>query len=382
MNAIYLDNNATTPTDPDVLTAMHNAAIRYHGNPSSLHTYGQKARAALDAAREKVAYYFSCKSSSIIFTACGTESNNHAILSTARKLKPQGKHIISSVIEHPSIKRCLDYLANHEGFEVTYVPVDRGGCINPEDVIKAIKPTTILVSIIALNNEIGIRQPIQDIGRQCRERGIIFHTDAVQWFGKEPIPNIDFFEADLVSCCGHKFYGPKGCGALYVRSPFYIPPLIMGGEQEFERRAGTENLPAILGFALAIEKFIRPPVLHSKTILHLSKKLTKLHNHANGIYLLGDDSRRTPNTLAFKVDDVDSIGIIAALDMEHICVSSGSACSSGSAQPSPILKALDLDIGQKQALVRFSLGRDNTEKEIDHVLNVFPSVINQIRSFE
>ena len=381
MKAIYLDHNATTPLDPEILTLMQNAARNLHGNPSSLHCYGQKARAALDAAREKVAFYFCCKPSSIIFTSSGTESNNHAILGTARKLKHRGRHIISSTIEHPSVKRCLNYLIDNEGFDVTYVPVNGGGLISTEDVVSAIRSDTILVSIIALNNEIGIKQPVQDIGKQCKERGIIFHTDAVQWFGKESVPSIDFFEADLVSCCGHKFYGPKGCGALFVRPPMQIPSLIMGGEQEFERRAGTENLPAILGFALAIQKFVHSPILHSELICLLSKKLSNLKNEGLGIYLLGDDSKRTPNTLAFKVDDVDSMGIIAALDMEHICVSSGSACSSGAAQPSPILKALGMDSGQKHALVRFSLGRDNTEMEIDHVLTIFPSVIKRIRSF-
>src|SRR5882672_2319383 len=263
VRTIYFDYNATTPLDP----AVHDAMLPYlgdvFGNPSSVHHVGRRARALLDDARDRVAQVWKCKPSEVVFTSGGTESNNLALFGAARLLRDKGRHIITSSIEHHAVLHPCEYLRKKEGFDVTYLPVDSEGRVSLESVRAALRPDTVLVTIMAANNEIGTLQPVAEIGALCRERGILFHTDAVQWFGKEPFANIHQFNADLVSICAHKFHGPKGAGALFVRSPLLPDPVLFGGGHENERRAGTENLAAIIGFTLATEFFVRIPIFSS-----------------------------------------------------------------------------------------------------------------------
>ena len=246
MRTIYLDHNATTPLDPSIRELLISTFDEPWGNPSSIHHVGQRARSLLDDIRERIASVFSCRPSELIFTSGATESANLAIFGAARALRNNGNHIITSAIEHHAVLHPCEYLANAEGFDLTILPVDSDGRVSVEDLLSSFRDDTILVSIMAANNEIGTIQPVADIGTACRERGVIFHTDAVQWFGKLPFSDISVFNADLVSLCPHKFYGPKGAGLLYSRSPFNPSPFIFGGAHENERRAGTENLPALL----------------------------------------------------------------------------------------------------------------------------------------
>ena len=252
---IYFDYNATTPLDPAVRDAMLPFLGDVWGNPSSVHHVGRKARALLDDARDRAAIFLGAKPGEIIFTSGGTESNNLAIFGAARLLKSKGRHLITSAVEHHAVLHCFDYLEKKEGFAVTRLPVDSDGRVSPDDLKQAIRPDTVLVSVMAANNEIGTIQPVVELGAVCRERGIIFHTDAVQWFGKEPLENIGQFNADLVSVCAHKFHGPKGAGLLFAKSPLHPDPILFGGGHENERRAGTENLAGIFGLVEALERF-------------------------------------------------------------------------------------------------------------------------------
>src|SRR2546427_6691858 len=241
MQTVYFDYNATTPLDPQVREEMLPYLGAMFGNPSSVHHVGRQARAILDDARDRASKVLGCKPSEVIFTSGGTESANLAIFGTARRLKAKGRHIITSAVEHHAVLHCCEYLAKNEGFEVTYLPVDCEGRVALDSLEKAIRPDTTLVSIMAANNEIGTIQPVSDLGAVCRRRGVLFHTDAVQWFGKEPFQNIHQFNADLVSICAHKFHGPKGAGALFVKSPLLPEPILFGGSHENERRAGTKT---------------------------------------------------------------------------------------------------------------------------------------------
>ncbi len=270
---IFFDYNATTPLDPAVRDAMLPFLGDFWGNPSSVHHIGRKARALLDDARDRAAKFLGAKPSEIIFTSGGTEANNLAILGAARALKARGNHLITSAVEHPSVLQCFDYLEKSAGFSVTRLPVDSEGCVRVDDLKKAMCKDTVLVSIMAANNEIGTLQPIAELGAVCRDCGVVFHSDAVQWFGKEPVANISQFNADLVSVCAHKFHGPKGAGLLFIRSPLHPDPILFGGGHENERRAGTENLPSIIGLVEALERFVAPPVFYNSKIKSLSAKL-------------------------------------------------------------------------------------------------------------
>ncbi len=350
------------------------------GNPSSVHHVGQHARSLLDQARDRVALVWRAKPSEVVFTSGGTESNNLAIFGTARHLRDKGRHLITSQIEHHAVLHCFQYLEKHEDFKVTYLPVSSEGIISPTDLANAIRPETTLVSLMAANNETGSVQPIAELGKTCRDKGVIFHTDAVQWFGKEPFESIDQFNADLVSVCAHKFYGPKGAGALFIRSPLLPDPILFGGGHENERRAGTENLPAIIGFAEATERFIKSPVFDANKLSVLSNQLISFVDSLEGVTFRGSRTSRLSNTLAFTVDRSDSIALLAGLDMEGVCASSGSACSAGSLEPSHVMLALGLDKRIANSLVRFSLGRNSTIPEVEAVKKILPLVINRVRS--
>ena len=373
---VYFDYNATTPLDLAVRDAMLPFFGEVWGNPSSVHHVGRKARALLDDARDRAAKFLGAKPSEIVFTSGGTEANNLAIFGAARLLKPKGKHLITSAIEHHAVLHCFDYLEKKEGFEVTRLPVNSEGRVSVNDLKSAFRADTVLVSIMAANNEIGTIQPVAELGAICRQRGIIFHTDAVQWFGKEPFENIGYFNADLVSICAHKFHGPKGAGLLYIKSPLHPDPILFGGGHENERRAGTENLPAIIGLVAALKKFAKPPVFERTKLQALAAKLIAAIEKINGCELVSPRENCLANTVSFVVRGADSIGLIAGLDLEGICASSGSACSAGSLEPSHVILAM----GKKESansLVRFSLGRDSTAEEVNFVCAALPEIIRR-----
>jgi cysteine desulfurase len=376
LRPVYFDYNATTPLDPAVREAMLPFLGEVWGNPSSVHQVGRKARALLDDARDRAAIFLGAKPSEIIFTSGGTETNNLAIFGTARMLKAKGKHLITSAVEHHAVLHCFDYLEKHEGFAVTRLPVDRDGRVSVDDLKKAIRPDTVLVSIMAANNEIGTLQPVAELGALCRESKIIFHSDAVQWFGKEPFENIGQFNADLVTVCAHKFHGPKGAGLLYIKSPLHPDPILFGGGHENERRAGTENLAAIVGLVEALEKFVNPPVFDRKKMRGLADKLWTTIAQIEGCELVSSKDNCLANTVAFVVKGSDGIALMAGLDMEGICASSGSACSAGSLEPSHVVLATGRHT-TANSLVRFSLGRDSTQEEVDFVCAELPAVIQR-----
>ena len=374
--SIYFDYNATTTLDAGVRDAMLPFLSENWGNPSSVHHVGRKARALLDDARDRAAKFLGAKPSEIIFTSGGTEANNLAIFGTARCLKAKGKHLITSAIEHHAVLHCFDYLEKKEGFAVTRLPVNSDGRVAVEALKKTIRADTTLVSVMAANNEIGTLQPVAEIGALCRERGIIFHTDAVQWFGKEPFANLAQFNADLVSVCAHKFHGPKGAGLLYIKSPLHPDPILFGGGHENERRAGTENLPAIIGLVAAMEKFFKPPVFARAYLQPLAENLICAVEKIPGCELVSPRKNVLANTVSFVVNGADSIGLMAGLDLEGICASSGSACSAGSLEPSHVILAIGKQ-SSANSLVRFSLGRETTQAEVDFVGSVLPEVIRR-----
>lgn len=374
---IYFDYNATTPLDSAVRDAMLPFFTESWGNPSSVHHVGQQARAVLDDLRDRTARLLKAKPSEIIFTSGGTEANNLAIFGTARHLASKGKHLITSAVEHHAVLHCFDYLEAKECFQVTRLPVDSWGRVSPEDLKKALRSDTTLVSVMAANNEIGTIQPVAELGAICRERDVIFHTDAVQWFGKEPFSGIEQFNADLVSVCAHKFHGPKGAGLLYIRSPLHPDPILFGGGHENERRAGTENLPAIAGLAESLERFIPTPVFDKTRLAPLSARLIAAVDSIPALNLVGSREHRLANTVSFIVEGADSIALMACLDLEGICASSGSACSAGSLEPSHVVSALGVAAKLANSLVRFSLGRDSTMAEVEQVIALLPEVVRR-----
>jgi cysteine desulfurase len=377
MRTVYFDYNATTPLDPQVRDAMLPYLGDIFGNPSSVHSVGRQARALLDDARDRAAQVLHCKPSELIFTSGGTESANLAIFGVARLRKDKGKHIVTSAIEHHAVLHCCDYLAKKEGFEITKLPVDREGRVSVEFLEKSLRPDTILVSIMAANNEIGTIQPISDLGAVCRKHGVLFHTDAVQWFGKEPFETIHQFNADLVSICAHKFHGPKGIGALFVKSPLLPDPILFGGGHENERRAGTENLAGIIGFSEALARFVHEPVFSKEKLSPMTERLINAIDNIEGAQFVGSRANRLANTVSLLVRGSDSIALLAGLDMEGICASSGSACSAGSLEPSHVISALGVEKELAHSLVRFSLGRDSAMQEVEHVERVLPEVIKR-----
>lgn len=378
MKTVYLDYNATTPLDPEVKEVMLPFLDGFFGNPSSIHRIGRKVRAQLDDCRERVAKVWKCKASEVVFTSGATESVSLALCGTARLLKSKGRHLITSAVEHHAVLHTVEYLVNKEGFELTTLPADAEGRVAPQDLENAIKDDTILVSVMAANNETGAIQPVAELGAICRQRGVLFHTDAVQWFGKEPFENIHQFNADLVTICGHKFYGPKGSGALFIKSPLLPDPILFGGGHENERRAGTENLPAIAGFVEAIERFVPTPVFMRSELEPLANRLSSLCD-LKGINLVSPSAMRLANTVSFTVPSIDSMTLLAALDLDGICASAGSACSAGSLNPSHVLSAMGQSDNEANSLVRFSVGRETTDEEIDQVLTLFPATLDQIR---
>lgn len=381
MKRIYLDHNATTPVHPEVKEAMLPYYEELFGNASSVHSYGREAREAIDVAREQVAELIGVSSpTEIVFTSGGTESDNHAIKGTAlSKVDRKGNHIIISPIEHHAVYNTCEYLEKR-GFEVTHLQVDKYGVIDLQNLEDSIKETTILISVMHANNEVGTIQPLAEVGRIAKERGILLHTDAVQSVGKIPV-NVDELGVDLLSLSAHKIYGPKGIGALYIRKGTRIDSLLHGGHHERNRRAGTENVPGIVGLGKAAEIAKKEMESNREHLWKLTEKLRAgIQEKIEFVRQNGPPEKRLPNTLNFSFEFVEGEALILSLDMQGICVSTGSACTSGSLEPSHVLTAIGLSPEIAHGSVRISLGRDNTAEEIDYVLEAIPNVVNRLRA--
>ncbi len=379
MSRIYLDYAATTPTHPEVVKAMLPYFTETFGNPSSIYSYGQEAKGAVEEARAKVAKLINARDEEIVFTSGGTEADNFALKGVAYANESKGNHIITSSIEHHAVMETCKFL-ERRGFRVTYLPVDEYGLVDPDDVRKAITDRTILISVMHANNEVGTIEPITRIGKIAREVGVYFHTDAVQAVGHIPI-NVNELGVDLLSMSAHKLYGPKGVGALYIRKGTKLTPFIHGGEQERRRRASTENVPAIVGFGRAAELAQQEMSEEMERLTYLRDQLIKgLSERIDHIRLNGHPIMRLPNNVNVSVDYVEGESILLNLDLEGICVSTGSACSSSSLEPSHVLMAMGLSHEQAHGSLRFSLGKWTTEEEIERVLDILPRIIAKLRA--
>lgn len=373
-----MDYAATTPTHPDVIEAMKPYFYDNFGNPSSIHSYGREAKKAVDAARDNIAGFIGARPAEIVFTSGGTESDNFALEGVAYANEKKGNHIISTPIEHHAVTNCLAFLKKR-GFDVTYVPVDGAGMVDPDDIRKAITDKTILVSVMHANNEIGTIEPISEIGKICKEKGVYFHTDAVQTFGHLPIDLADL-NVDLLSASAHKLYGPKGVGLLYVKKGTKIVPYLYGGEQEGGKRASTENVPGIVGFSKAVD-------IAKGEMKQLDGKLTRFRDALiNGILSRIEDSRlnghptkRLPNNVNVSISYIEGESMLLRLDMEGIAGSTGSACSSGSLEPSHVLLSIGLPHEMAHSSLRLTIGRWTTEEDIDKVLEVLPGIVSKLR---
>ena len=378
MKKIYFDHNATTPVDKRVVEAMLPFFTEHFGNASSIHEFGRTARKAVEDAREKVAEFLGADPSEIIFTSGGTESNNLAIKGVAEAFVKKGNHIITSQIEHHAVLNPCKELEK-KGFRITYLPVDEYGVVNLEELKKAITPQTILITIMHANNETGTIQPIEEIGEIAREKGILFHTDAVQTVGKIPV-NVNKMNVDLLSLSGHKIYGPKGIGALFIRKGTKIVPLHHGGHHEKNKRAGTENVPGIVGIARAIEIAKDEMPREKEKLSKLTEKLKNgIFERIKDVKLNSHPEKRLPNTLNVSFKFIEGESIILNLDMLGVAVSSGSACTSGTLSASHVLLAMGVDPAVAQGSVRFSLGKDNTEGDVDFVLENLPKIVEKLR---
>jgi cysteine desulfurase len=379
MRRVYLDHAATTPTDPEVVKAMLPYFTDAFANPSSIYSCGQEARGATEEARTKVAELIGARSEEIIFTSGGTEADNFALKGIAYANEHKGNHIITTSIEHHAVMEACKFL-ERRGVAITYLPVDGYGLVDPKDVRKAITEKTILISVMHASNEVGTTEPISEIGKIAKEAGIYFHTDAVQTVGHIPV-NVDELKVDLLSISAHKLYGPKGVGALYVRKGIKLVSLMHGGEQEKRRRAGTENVPAIVGLGKAIELAGQTMNKEAERLSNLRDKLIKgLVERIDHIRLNGHPRKRLPNNVNVSVDFVEGESMLLNLDLEAICASTGSACSSASLEPSHVLLALGLPPDQAHGSLRFTLGRENTEEDIERVLEVLPRIVAKLRA--
>jgi cysteine desulfurase len=379
MKRIYLDYAATTPTHPEVLKAMLPYFTETFGNPSSLHSYGQEAKEAMEAARASVASLIGAHQEEVVFTSGGTEADNFAIKGTAYASEHKGNHIITSTVEHPAVLATCRFLEKR-GFNVTYLPVDEYGTVDPDDVKKAITARTILISVMHANNEVGTIEPIAEIGIIARKAGVCFHTDAVQTAGHIPV-DVDKLGVDLLSISAHKLYGPKGVGALYIRKGTKLVPFMHGGEQEQERRASTENVPGIVGFgrASAIARQEMNEASQQMTLQRdrLIKGLLECLDHAR---LNGHPVKRLPNNINISIASVEGESMLLNLDLAGICASTGSACSSGGNEPSHVLTAMGLSHEQAYGSLRFTLGRWTTDEDIERVLETLPGIVTKLRA--
>ncbi len=375
---IYLDYNATTPLRPEVLEAMLPYFQRHFGNPSSVHGAGRQAKQGVEEARERIAEFLHCRPAEVLFTSGGTESNNLALTGVRDALRHKGSHIITTAIEHSSILEPLDALAT-EGATITKLSVNGEGRVNADELAAALRPDTVLVSISLANHEIGTIQPIAELSRLTRARDIYFHVDAVQAAGKMPL-DVMSLGVDLLSLSAHKISGPKGVGALYVRKGTRLSPLLRGGPQEREKRAGTENVAAIVGFAVAATVAARELEM---SVAHCGQLLQQLWDgivqRVPGAFLNSPTHQRLPNTLNVGFSDATGEGLLMGLDLAGIAVSTGSACAAGSLEPSHVLLALGRSAEEAKGALRFSVGKETTAQEIDRVLEVLPQVVERVR---
>jgi cysteine desulfurase len=379
---VYMDHAATTPVDPRVVEAMLPYFTEKFGNASSIYSLGREARQAIEEARRTVAEILHAKPEEIIFTSCGSESDNLAIrgVAFAQRHRGKGNHIITSPIEHHAVGHTVEQLEKYFGFEVTYVPVDKYGVVDPDDVGRAIRDDTILITIMYANNEVGTIEPIAEIGKIARKKGIPFHTDAVQAAGALSL-NVDELNVDLMSLSGHKFYAPKGIGILYVRKGTPLLPMQTGGGHEQNRRAGTENVPYIVGIATALKIAYEEFESNNSHVKRLRDKLIQgILERIPDVYLTGHPTNRLPNNASFVFKNAEGESILLGLDLKGVCASSGSACTSGSLEPSHVLLAMGIPPEDAHGSVRLTLGRDNTEEDVDYVLEVLPPIVQRLRA--
>lgn len=375
---IYLDNAATTKTAPEVVEAMLPYFTEHYGNPSSVYGFAAANKEVITRPREIIAEALGAKDNEIYFTAGGTESDNWALTATAEAYAGKGKHIITSKIEHHAVLHTCQYLEKR-GYEVTYLDVDENGLVNPADVEAAIRPDTILVSIMFANNEIGSVQPIREIGEITRKKGVLFHTDAVQAFGQIPI-QVDECGIDMLSASGHKLNGPKGIGFLYIRKGVKIRSFIHGGAQERKRRAGTENVPGIAGLGKAVEIAVR--TMEERTAKEAELRdylISRIEQEIPYCRLNGDRKKRLPNNVNFSFQFIEGESLLIMLDMKGICASSGSACTSGSLDPSHVLLAIGLPHEIAHGSLRLTLGADTTKEDLDYVTDCLKEIVAQLR---
>jgi cysteine desulfurase len=375
---LYLDYNSTTPVDPAVLSAMLPFLAENFGNANSIHSAGQRARAAVDAARQSVATLLGAKSSEIVFTCGGTESDNLAIFGIVNPCDQPRKHVVTTAIEHHAVLNTAQALEK-TGVDVTYLPVSKEGIVDPEDIREAIRPETVLISIMLANNELGTIQPVAEIGRIAAEEDVYFHCDAVQAAGKIPI-DVQALGVDLLSISGHKLYAPKGVGALYVRTDTQLGPLFYGGHHERDRRPGTENVPGIVALgkaaALAVENLESDAARFATLRDRFENALLTLP----GVRVNGSARDRVPNTSNLLFEAAGGEALVIALDLQGVMCSSGAACSSGAVEPSHVLTAIGLSPDQARSSVRFSLGRPTTDLEIDEAARIIHAVVERLRA--
>ena len=375
---VYADNAATTSVSEGAVKAMTRGLKEVYGNPSSLHAKGREAEAVLKEARAEVAALVNAEPSEIYFTSGGSESDNWAIKGAAKLGAAKGKrHLITTRFEHHAVLHTMRALEK-EGFEVTYLDVHENGIVKPEDVEAAIREDTALVTIMFANNEIGSIQPIREIGKICREKGVLFHTDAVQATGHLSI-DVKADNIDMMSASGHKFHGPKGVGFLYVKRGIRLPNLIEGGAQESSRRAGTENLPGILGMAEALKEAVEGMEEHSKKVTAMRDKLIAAIEKIPKVRLNGDREKRLPGNVNFCFDGIEGESLLLSLDLEGICASSGSACTSGSLEPSHVLLAIGVPKEVAHGSLRLSLDYVNSEEEVDYIIEKLPPIVERLR---
>ncbi len=379
MKRIYLDYAATTPVHPDVVTAMLPYFTERFGNPSSIYSYGQEAKGAIEEARAKVAGLIGARNEEIVFTGGGTEADNYALKGVAYANEKRGNHIITSAIEHHAILESGKFL-ERKGFKLTYLPVDSYGLVDPEDVRRAITAQTVLVSVMHANNEVGTIEPIAEIAKIAREAGAYFHTDAVQTVGHISV-DVAGLGVDLLSISSHKLYGPKGVGALYIRKGTRIASFMHGGEQERGRRAGTENVAGIVGFGKAAE--LAKPEIDSEVVrltMLRDRLIQRVLERIDHVYLNGHPQRRLPNNVNVSVEFVEGESMCLNLDLEGICASTGSACSSSSLEPSHVLMAIGIPAERGHSSLRFTLGKWTTEAEIDRTIEVLTQIVKKLRA--
>src|SRR5256884_5446421 len=375
MRRVYLDNNATTPVLPEVIEAMRPYFGERFGNASSIHHHGQDTRAAVENARESMATLLGCRASEVVFTSGGTESDNLAVAG----LVAAGDHVITSSIEHHAVLHACKHL-EEIGCEVTYLPVDGRGLIDPDDVRRALRPNTKLVTVIMANNETGVLQPVEEIGKIAAEADVYFHTDAVQAAGKVPI-SVKKIGCDLLSMSGHKMHAPQGVGALYVRKGTLLQPMLYGGSHERSRRAGAENVPGIV--ALGKAAGLAQNALQNGEVAEMAAMRDQIEsailNEIEATYLNGKGAPRVPNTTNICFDYIDGEALVIALDLKGLAVSTGAACSSGAIEPSHVLTAMGLSPDRARASLRFSLGKQNTPEEVDFALSLVPATVARLR---